>query len=425
MKKIRDHGFMALRIEGNILPPEFLQKVAALTAPGQTNADYGVSKSFNIKDEIGRYWRIGLDLWTDYTIRRDRQDMGSAKVGIEEWLLPLLRDVLGYRDIEKSGAVTLGEREFRLSHQADGGVVLFLLTTREFDLDKADSRFGEAGRKRPPHGLIQEFLNASEASLWGLVSNGTSIRLLRDNPSLTRPAYVEADLERMFAEQIYYDFAAFWLLFHASRTRPREGKAISCYLESWRNKASEEGSRALGELRQGVTTALRVLGNGFLQHRANQILKEALATGELKDIGYFQELLRLVYRLLFLFKAEERDLLHAPDADSSAIRIYQEGYALARLRDKARKKRHYDSHADLWQGLKGHLQGAGRRRAAIGFACVGRPVRFGPVPPPGCLRNRQRPAVGSDSGHLVSCQRQGAGAHQLPGHGHRGAGIGL
>ena len=39
-------------------------------------------------------------------------------------------------------------------------------------------------------------------------------------------------------------------------------------------------------------------------------LRERLQDGSLGVNDYFQELLRLVYRLLFLFCAEERDLLH-------------------------------------------------------------------------------------------------------------------
>ena len=57
-------GFTALRVEGGILPPEFLTEVAALQAPRQTGADYGLSESLSIKDEIARYWRIGTDLYS-------------------------------------------------------------------------------------------------------------------------------------------------------------------------------------------------------------------------------------------------------------------------------------------------------------------------------------------------------------------------
>ncbi|MBF0399305.1 MAG: N-6 DNA methylase [Magnetococcales bacterium] len=351
MRKNADHGFTALRVEGNILPPEFLQKVAAMGAPDQTPANYDISKSLNIRDEIGRYWRIGLDLWSSYADRRGITDRGSVKVGIYGWLEPFLFQVLGYRDLDRSPPAILGDRQFPLSHRACGGSIPILLTTWEFDLDKGDPRFGDEGRRRPPHALIQEYLNAEEACLWGLVANGEKIRLLRENPSLTRTTFVEADLGRIFQEQLYSDFAAFWLLLHESRGRSRGDKPADCCWETWRKQAQETGERALTNLRQGVTTALRALGNGFLQHRANQSLRQALTDGEIKETEFFQELLRLVYRLLFLFKAEERNLLHATDADKEAIQLYREGYALARLRDKALKKRHYDRHSDLWQGL--------------------------------------------------------------------------
>lgn len=166
MRKTQDHGFTALRVEGNILPPEFLQKVAAMMAANQTPADYGISKSLNIRDEIGRYWRIGLDLWSTYADRRERMDKGTAKVGVQGWLEPFLFQVLGYRDLDRSPPVILGERQFPLSHRACGGSIPVLLTTREFDLDKGDPRFGDEGRKRPPHALIQEYLNAEDACLW-------------------------------------------------------------------------------------------------------------------------------------------------------------------------------------------------------------------------------------------------------------------
>ena len=37
-----------------------------------------------------------------------------------------------------------------------------------------------------PHGLVQEFLNRSPAHLWGMVSNGLRLRILRDNQALSR-----------------------------------------------------------------------------------------------------------------------------------------------------------------------------------------------------------------------------------------------
>ena len=57
-----------------------------------------------------------------------------------------------------------------------------------------------------PHSLVQEFLNRSEHHLWGVVGNGLRLRILRDNISLTRQAYVEFDLESIMEGEIYTDF---------------------------------------------------------------------------------------------------------------------------------------------------------------------------------------------------------------------------
>lgn len=348
----KSSGFTAIRIEGGILPPEFLAVIAGSQAKHQTGGDYGLTRSLSLKDELARYWRIAGDLYTAYAERRDRTDANRLKVGVHDWLLPLLKEVLGFDDLSAVRPITLGDRTFPITHQAFGGAVPALLTTREYDLDRADPRFGEEGRRRAPHGLMQELLNASDDALWGIVANGTKLRLLRDNPSLTRPAYIEADLDLIFTEQLYPDFAALWLLAHASRLKPVDGKPSNSILERWRAEAHETGERALDHLRDGVTEALKQLGNGFLQHPENDPLRAALADGSVSAERYFQELLRLVYRLLFLFTAEERDLLHGPGATDEQRVIYAQGYGLARLRDRALKRRHYDRHHDLWQGLK-------------------------------------------------------------------------
>ena len=348
----RSRGFTALKIEGGILPPEFLQSVAALQVPQQTGSDYGLSPSLAIKEELARYWRIAGDLHSRYADRHPRHDLETFQVGVEEWLIPLLQDVLGYADLTVAESVTLNERVFRLSRSAFGGAVPLLLATRDSDLDKADSNFAHDGRRQAPHVLMQEYLNAQHSALWGIVSNGLKLRLLRDNASLTRPSYIEADLDLMFTEGLYPDFTALWLIAHASRLKPADDKPSSCIIESWRTKAHETGERVRENLRDSVTCALRQLGNGFLRHRSNSPLLEAIESGALSAESYFQQLLRLVYRLLFLFTVEERNLLHAPSATDVQRAIYSEGYALSRLRERALRRRHYDRNVDLWRGLR-------------------------------------------------------------------------
>ena len=367
----KSSGFTAIRIEGGILPPEFLSVVAALEAKHQTGADYGLTKSLTLKDELARYWRIANDLYTAYAERRERTDISPIKVEVGDWLVALLKEVLGFSDLAPCRSVAAGDRAFPITHEACDGAVPVLLTTRDHDLDRADPRFGDEGRRRAPHGLMQELLNASDEALWGIVANGTKLRLLRDNPSLTRPAYIEADLDLIFTEQLYADFAALWLLGHATRLRPIDGKPSGAILERWRSEAHQTGERALEHLRDGVTEALRQLGNGFLQHPENETLRAALSKGEITAERYFQELLRLVYRLLFLFTAEERGLLHSPEATDEQRAIYAEGYSVARLRERALKRRHYDRHDDLWQGLRIIFRSLARGAPALGLPALG------------------------------------------------------
>jgi hypothetical protein len=62
-----------------------------------------------------------------------------------------------------------------------------------------------------PHGLVQEYLNLTE-HLYGIVSNGRLIRLLRDSSRLVKLTFIEFDLERIFTEELFADFALFYRL---------------------------------------------------------------------------------------------------------------------------------------------------------------------------------------------------------------------
>jgi hypothetical protein len=207
--------------------------------------------------------------------------------------------------------------------------------------------------------------------LWAVVSNGLKLRVLRDNASLTRPAYIEADLEAIFAEGLYPDFAALWLLAHATRFGQAGAEPADCPLEHWRNTAQEDGIRVRDRLREGVANALRVLGSGFLAHPANGELRRRIESGELGTQIYFEQLLRLVYRLIFLATIEDRELVFAPDAGAEARARYQAGYSLARLRRLAARRRSYDRHADLWQALSITFAGLAGGQPALGLPALG------------------------------------------------------
>lgn len=376
MTRTTHREFDSLRIEGGIFPGEFLNVVRELKLKGQGSTDYGLHRTLKLRDEISRYWRIAKSEWESFNESRQRQDTDRTVLAVERFLLPLLQQVFSFTDLQACRQPRyLGERRFPLSHEAgfaeqaaaSSGLTLvgeaddaprriahvpLVLTGPDFDLDKSHPHFGDEGRRRSPQGLLQEYLNASGEVLWGIVSNGLVLRILRDNPSMTRPAFVEVDLARLFEDDLYSDFVALWLTLHASRFLAQNGKIGQCWLEQWREQAAIEGERARSDLRAGVEQALRALGSGFVAHPANQALREAISSGQLSPNAYFQQLLRLVYRLLFLLTAEDRNILHDPTtATPEARRLYAQGYSLSLLRERARKRRFYDDYADLWQAL--------------------------------------------------------------------------
>ena len=364
-------AFPALSIEGGLLAPDFLNKVAHLEAAEQTEAEYDTPRGLKLRDEIGRYWKIAQNLWQDFTAKRARADVDALTMTAKDFLEPFLRHVLCFGDLKAVGQVTLDERLFPIGFVAGEGRVPVVFAAHDQGLDRPCTLHGDGTRRRSPFLLAQEYLNASDNALWAVVSNGLKIRILRDNPSLTRPAYIEADLEAIFGEGLYPDFTALWLLAHASRFGKAGSESVDCPLERWRNTAQEDGIRARDRLRVGVTEALQSLGTGFLAHLGNAELRRRLETGELTTQSYFEQLLRLVYRFIFLATIEDRELVFAPDATAEAKARYLSGYSLTRLRQLAARRRCYDRHADLWQALTITFSGLGKGQPALGLPALG------------------------------------------------------
>lgn len=364
-------AFSALSIEGGLLAPDFLNKVAHLEAAEQTEAEYDTPRGLKLRDEIGRYWKIAQNLWQDFTAKRARADVDALTMTVKDFLEPFLRHVLCFGDLKAVGQITLDERLFPIGFVAREGRVPVVFAAHDQGLDRPSTLHGDGTRRRSPFLLAQEYLNASEGVLWAVVSNGLKIRILRDNPSLTRPAYIEADLEAIFGEGLYPDFTALWLLAHASRFGKVGSEPADCPLERWRNTAQEDGIRARDRLRVGVTEALRALGTGFLAHRNNRILCQSIETGRLSTQAYFEQLLRLIYRFIFLATIEDRELVFAPEASAEAKHRYLAGYSLTRLRQLAARRRSYDRHTDLWQALTITFAGLGKGQPALGLPALG------------------------------------------------------
>ncbi|MBI3273379.1 MAG: N-6 DNA methylase [Planctomycetes bacterium] len=340
--------FTTVRTEGAILPPDLLQRVVEgdRSLGGFTPADYHLTEGEKLNEAINRSWTRLRGAWLGF--RGAEAKLPAADPGTsltrERWLLALFQE-FGYGRLVAAKAIDLGDKSYPISHLWQN-TPIHLVGCR-VDLDRRSA--GVAGAARgSPHSVVQELLNRSDAHLWAFVSNGLRLRILRDNVSLTRQAFVEFDLAAMMEGEVYSDFSLLWLVCHQSRVEAERPEA--CRLEAWSRAAQEQGTRALDQLRQGVEAAIVALGRGFQAHPANPVLRDKLRTGALSGQDYYRQLLRIVYRMLFLFVAEDRELLLDPRAEAAARERYTRYYALARLRRLAEARRG-SKHADLWRGV--------------------------------------------------------------------------
>ncbi|PJF21167.1 MAG: hypothetical protein CUN56_12460, partial [Phototrophicales bacterium] len=241
--------FTTIRTEGALLPPDLLQRISdGANIDGLTPASYHYRPGEKLNEVINRSWNALKGAWASFKSAQERlpeSDLGTT-ITRERWLLPLFRE-LDYGRLQTANAVEIDGRSYAISH-AWGHVPIHLVSYK-LDLDKRASRVAGAS-SASPHSLVQTFLNRSDQHLWGFVSNGYKLRILRDNLTLTRQAYVEFDLQAMMEGDVYSDFVLLWLVCHQSRL---EGERPSdCWLEKWMNVAKDEGTRALDQLRNGV-----------------------------------------------------------------------------------------------------------------------------------------------------------------------------
>lgn len=397
-KNTQQLAYTAIRIEGGLIPAEELSRLTTLATPEateQTEAHYDIPRGLKLRDEIARSFKIAQNLWQDFVQQRQRQDINAHHLTANSLLLPLLRQVLGHADLAAVSSVLASgssQQTYNIGHAALCGRLPVVLAGYDQPLDQAAERFGDTNletgrtRRRSPYMLAQEALNASAQSLWAIVSNGLKLRILRDNPSLTRPAYVEVDLEALFTEELYADFTAFWLLAHASRfgkSLPQGGvtEPTDCPWERWRNAGQKSGETVRMNLRFQVESALRSLGTGFLSHPANTSLREQLQNPEQSSVTrqvFFEELLSLVYRFIFLATVEDRtdpsngrSLIFMPDASDEQQQRYWQGYSLTWLRERAVRRSAHDTHSDLWEALSITFDGLAIGQATLGLPALG------------------------------------------------------
>ncbi|MFI0895010.1 Eco57I restriction-modification methylase domain-containing protein [Streptomyces sp. NPDC020983] len=344
-------AFTAVTTVGGLLPTDMLLRIAeARTLPGTASADYGLPASVPVRDEAERAWEYLKPLWRDLRAELPSDPTTGApatdptgRAGTD-WLAQLFRK-LDFGALTEVGPAGIAadsdpDKHFPVSHRHGPALIHLIPWNQELDKRPAPGRV-------PAQSMLQDCLNRTDAHLWAALSNGRRLRLLRDSSSFATAAYVEFDLEAIFDGELFSEFVLLYCVLHASRFTVPEGTAASgCWLEKWRTVAIESGSRALDHFRDGVQAALTVLGTGFLSHPQNDKMREHL------DVHAFQTaLLRLVYRLIFLFVAEDRGALLDPKADEQTRVRFTRYFSTARLRRHA-LRRLGTAHDDQYRALE-------------------------------------------------------------------------
>ena len=234
-RKSASAAFDAITVEGTLISPAMLARSPLREADEQTEADYGVPEG------------------TDPT-RRDRPLLPYRPGAIPElFASPSTVDRRRPSHSSRrccamsSASLTIMPRWPRSMTIAlcrhPGGPGRARADRRCATLRRPrprQRRTSTDGRRRSAASAVQDWLNADDGPL-GLLLQRRALRLLRDNASLTRPAYIEADLRQMFEAEDFADFAALWLLVHASRFGPPGAPPTDC---AWSAGARPAARRA-------------------------------------------------------------------------------------------------------------------------------------------------------------------------------------
>ena len=359
--------YTSIHIYGHLLSDDILHNIERDTnLLGNRQQDFGLDISTSAA--IDYVWSSLRNDWRFFNERSGVNDPYGTRRSRD--LIERLLQNLGYTFNRQNGNLNVAGSSFEISYLCPdlGNMPVIVVGDKIIGengletLDKCslDYRAKGARRRRSPHATMLEYLNATE-NVYGIISNGVTLRLIRNSGQLVKLTYIEFDLRRMLEEDKYSEFCLMFRMLHASRFRT--GGDEPCVMERWFNMSIESGNRIREGLSKAVQRAMEVMGNAALRTAGtgNDVLRADLTEGKLSDAAFNKELIHFIYRLLFLFIIEDRGLVYqlpdsSDDPDYAKIcrwqEIYKKNYAASRLRHLSElrylRQRQY---ADLWLGL--------------------------------------------------------------------------
>ena len=364
--------YTSIHIYGHLLSDDILHSIERdNTLIGNRDQDFGMDIS--VSSAIDYVWSSLRNDWNFYKERAGNERLvNKDPYGTRRArdLMERLLQSLGYKLDRQVANIEVAGTGYDISYTCtDLGNMPFVIIGENITtdgsintLDKCSLDYRAKGnmRKKSAHATMLEYLNATE-NVYGIISNGQILRIIRNSGQLVKLTYIEFDLRRMLEEDKYTEFCLMFRLLHASRFRTSGDEP--CVLERWFNMSIESGNRIRNGLSRAVQTTMETIGNAVLTSKGegNDALRRAFADGTMDAAKLNKELIHFIYRLLFLFIIEERGLVYQiPDSvDAPNYKqqcqwqdIYKKYYAASRLRRLSElsylKQRQY---SDLWQGL--------------------------------------------------------------------------
>lgn len=364
--------YTSIHIYGHLLSDDILHNIERdNTLIGNRDQDFGMDIS--VSSAIDYVWSSLRNDWNFYKERAGNERLvNKDPYGTRRArdLMERLLQSLGYKLDRQVANIEVAGTGYDISYTCpDLGNMPFVIIGENITtdgsintLDKCSLDYRAKGnmRKKSAHATMLEYLNATE-NVYGIISNGQILRIIRNSGQLVKLTYIEFDLRRMLEEDKYTEFCLMFRLLHASRFRTSGDEP--CVMERWFNMSIESGNRIRNGLSRAVQTTMETIGNAVLTSKGegNDALRRAFADGTMDAAKLNKELIHFIYRLLFLFIIEERGLVYqipdsvdAPDYKQQCQwqDIYKKYYAASHLRRLSElsylKQRQY---SDLWQGL--------------------------------------------------------------------------
>ena len=362
------------RLEGKLFTGVQLERIFERSGDFQSDSSYNVPLGQSLKEEVARSYRIASNAYLQFKRALDNPSYTNEvkREATRQFARALFSSALGYNlpklveriEVEEGHlqnkhvltfpvAMLLDQEEaLNLSTEhhsqtnttnitplqgSDGQRVSAIIpltvvyagldpkTNQRSTLDSisdecaiTDSAQPKKQARRSPFAMTQELLNTSSDYLWGFAFNGFSLRLLRDVMSFARPSFVEFDLEAIFEGDNQAEFSHLYLMLHSSRARVESVSGLNIW-EEWLKLCAQEGIPAREQLSASMQEAMQCLGTGFLRAKGkgNDTLRAKIANHELSAADYNHQLMRLMYRFLFVFCLEERGIIHTRYTEES------------------------------------------------------------------------------------------------------------